>query len=59
MTPLDEFNASFLAYKNAPNLSEEERMMLLEHAYEIAKDGNLTKEIEICKDIKKNLYENK
>ena len=59
MTSLDEFNVSFLAYKNAPNLTEEERMMLLEHAYEIAKDGNLTKEIEICKDIKKNFYENK
>ena len=51
MTPLDEFKASFLAYKNAPNLTDEEREMLLYQAYETAKSGNLENEIKMCREI--------
>lgn len=50
-TALDEFKASFLAYKNAPNLTDEEREMLLYQAYETAKSGDLEKEIKTCQDI--------
>ena len=57
MTPLDEFKASFLAYKNAPNLSVEEKEMLLYQAYETAKNGNLEKEIKMCHEIIKQLSE--
>ena len=48
---LDEFKASFLAYKNTPNLTEEEREMLLYQAYETAKNGKLENEIKICQEI--------
>ena len=40
-TALDEFKASFLAYKNTPNLTNEEREMLLYQAYETAKQEYL------------------
>lgn len=62
MTSLDEFKASFLAYKNTPNLTDEEREMLLYQAYETAKEGNLENEIKICqnviKELKENIFEN-
>lgn len=48
---LDEFKASFIAYKNTPNLTEEEREMLLYQAYETAKNGKLENEIKICQEI--------
>ena len=57
-TALDEFKASFLAYKNTPNLTNEEREMLLYQAYETAKEGNLEEEIKMCKEIIKQLNEN-
>lgn len=55
MTSLDEFKASFLAYKNTPNLTDEEREMLLYQAYETAKNGNLENEIKICQEIIKQM----
>ena len=58
MTMLDEFKASFLAYKNTPNLTNEEREMLLYQAYETAKEGNLEEEIKMCKEIIKQFSEN-
>ena len=54
-TALDEFKASFLAYKNTPNLTDEEREMLLYQAYETAKNGNLENEIEMCQEIIKQM----
>ena len=48
---LDEFKASFFAYKNTPNLTEDEREMLLYQAYETAKNGKLENEIKICQEI--------
>ena len=55
MTSLDEFKASFLAYKNTPNLTDEESEMLLYQAYEIAKNGSLENEIKICQEIIKQM----
>ena len=55
MTSLDEFKASFLAYKNTPNLTDEEREMLLYQAYETAKNGNLENEIKMCQEIIKQM----
>ena len=57
-TALDEFKASFLAYKNTPNLTNEEREMLLYQAYETAKEGNLDEEIKMCKELIKQFSEN-
>ena len=52
-TALDEFKASFLAYKDTPNLTDKEREMLLYQAYETAKSGNLENEIKMCQEIMK------
>ena len=57
-TAIDEFKASFLAYKNTPNLTNEEREMLLYQAYETAKEGNLEEEIKMCKELIKQFSEN-
>ena len=54
-TALDEFKASFLAYKNTPNLTDEEREMFLYQAYETAKNGNLENEIKMCQEIIKQM----
>ena len=54
---IDEFNASFRAYKNTPNLTEDERNSLFMHAFEIAKTNMLKKEIEICNKIIESFYE--
>ena len=56
MTSLDEFKASFIAYKNTPNLTDEEREMLLYQAYETAKEGDLEEEIKMCQEIIKQNY---
>ena len=56
-TALDEFKASFLAYKNTPNLTDEEREMLLYQAYETAKSGNLENEMKMCQEIIKQMNE--
>ena len=57
-TAIDEFKASFLAYRNTPNLTNEEREMLLYQAYETAKEGNLEEEIKMCKELIKQFSEN-
>ena len=57
-TPLDEFNASFRAFKNTPNLTIEEREMLLVHAMSIAIEGDLVEERKMCREMIRQFYYN-